>query len=121
VVWHLRSIAAEASGRVTVAYTVQVPRVPEVAECRVTLSPRTTCRCLWALQTRLVSERVKEVVLSAGGGVSDTGADDIYGRDPLSGTWIFDAVDLVGTELTLLFYPFENTSVPSRRQLLLRA
>jgi serine/threonine-protein kinase len=101
IVWRLQSIAAEASGRVAIAYTVQVPRVNGVPDCRVNINPDKDCKC-WALQTRLVSDRVKEALISGGRGSADTGADDIYGRDPIPGTWLFDGVDLAGTELTLL-------------------
>jgi serine/threonine-protein kinase len=103
VVWRLQSISAEASGRVTVAYTVQVPRVSGVGDCLVSINPDKDCDC-WALQTRLPTGRVSEAPISGGRGVAETGADDLYGRAPLSGAWIFDAVNLAGTELTLLFY-----------------
>ncbi|MGH2584063.1 MAG: protein kinase domain-containing protein [Dehalococcoidia bacterium] len=115
VVWRLQSIAAEASGRVTVSYTVQAPRVNGIPDCRVGFNADKDCRC-WVLQTRLVSGQVDEKVISGGRDAAETGAGDIYGRDPLPGTWIFDDVNLAGTELTLLF--FVDGGVLYHRQLL---
>ena len=116
-VLQLASIAAEASGRVTVSYSVQVPRVAGV-ECVVDYGADAGCACM-VLQTRLASGRVVEVRNSGGSGVSATGAEDIYGRTALTGAWIFDRVDLSGDELTLLrFVP--GIDAPTIRLPLLR-
>jgi hypothetical protein len=113
-----RTIKAEASGRVVVAFTVEVPRV-EGVECVVDYGSDATSGVM-VLQTRSASGSATQARNTGGSGVAVTGAQDIYGAEPVSGEWWWDrGVDLNGDELTLLRMP-QGSEVPLFRLPLLR-
>ncbi|MGD9891742.1 MAG: serine/threonine-protein kinase [Dehalococcoidia bacterium] len=97
----LRSIRAEASGRVAVAYTVETPRVLGVEQCAVSIPPDANCACLY-LETRLATGEVVRAANTGGNGVAATGAATTYGTPPQQGEWWFDKdVELTGVSLAL--------------------
>jgi serine/threonine-protein kinase len=113
-----RTIKAEASGRVVVSYTVEVPRI-EGVECVVDYGNDATSGVM-VLQTRSATGRTSQARNTGGSGVSVTGAQDIYGQEPVRGEWWWDrGVDLNGDELTLLRVP-QGSEVPLFRLPLLR-
>jgi predicted Ser/Thr protein kinase len=118
VILRLTSIRLDATGRVIVSYTLEVPRVEGYA-CTVDYDPDAACDCM-TLQTRLASGRVASGRLVGGGGVASTGAQDIYGLPPLTGEWWFDGVALDGESLEFLRFLPENRDVPAIRLPLLR-
>jgi hypothetical protein len=113
-----RTIKAETSGRVVVAFTVEVPRV-EGVECVVDYG-RDATSGVSVLQTRTASGATSQARNTGGSGVAVTGAQDIYGAAPVSGEWWWDrGVDLNGDELNLLRVP-QGSDVPLFRLPLLR-
>jgi hypothetical protein len=98
------AIRAEASGRVAISFTVEVPRVQGV-ECLVDYAPDGNA-AIMVLQTRLPTGRVDQARNTGGSGVAITGAEDIYGEPPVQGEWWWDrGVELNGESLTLLRQP----------------
>jgi hypothetical protein len=97
----LRSIRAEASGRVAVAFTVETPRVLGVERCDLSLPADANCACLY-LETRLPSGEVVRAANTGGSGVAATGAANMYGTSPQQGEWWFDkGVELSGESMVL--------------------
>ena len=98
----VRSVSIEASGRVVVAYSIDVPRVAEVQDCLLRHAPDDAgCACVM-LETRHSSGAVTRAWNTGGSGVAVQGAPDLYGVGPIEGEWWFDdGVDLTGEDLTL--------------------
>jgi eukaryotic-like serine/threonine-protein kinase len=98
----LRSIRAERSGRVVVAFTIETPRVLGVERCDLNLAPDAGCACVM-LVTRLATGDLMRAQNTGGNGVAATGALNVYGANPMQGEWWFDqGVDLNGETLTLV-------------------
>jgi hypothetical protein len=97
----LRSIRAEASGRVAVAFTIETPRVLGVERCDLNIAPDANCACIF-LETRLPTGDLVRAANTGGSGVAATGASNIYGTTPQQGEWWFDkGVDLNGESMVL--------------------
>jgi hypothetical protein len=97
----LRSIRAEASGRVAVAFTIETPRVLGVERCDLSIAPDANCTCIY-LETKLAMGDVVRAANTGGSGVAATGASNIYGTMPQQGEWWFDkGVELNGESLVL--------------------
>jgi hypothetical protein len=113
-----RTIKAETTGRVVVSFTVEVPRISGV-ECVVDYGSDAASGVM-VLQTRSASGSATQARNTGGSGVAVTGAQDIYGAEPVNGEWWWDrGVDLNGDELTLLRIP-QGGEVPLFRLPLLR-
>jgi hypothetical protein len=97
----LRSIRAETSGRVAVAYTIETPRVLGVEQCELNIAADANCACVF-LETRLPTGDLVRAANTGGSGVAATGASNIYGTTPQQGEWWFDkGVELNGESMVL--------------------
>ena len=90
------------SRRVSVSYVTGVPAAPGVDpnSCKLIYQKDADTRFI-ALQTTQRNGRVVASPSAGGTGVGANGAPEIYGQE-LSGVWVFEDVELDGTDLTLV-------------------
>ncbi len=88
-------------GRVVVSFTRSVPRVSGV-ECPLKYDPDAVGDVI-ALETfDPVESRTVRAPSIDGTGIAVTGAPNIYGREDVAGSWVFNRVELNGSELVLV-------------------
>jgi serine/threonine-protein kinase len=95
----LTSMQADADGKMTIGFTFEAPRVAG-ATCPIVDYPA-DANCCSVLVTRRAAGPPVEARVSGGSGLAMTGAEDVYGKPALAGTWVFPGVELDGEDLTL--------------------
>jgi hypothetical protein len=95
----LTSMEAGADGRVTIGFTFEVPRVTGVTCPIIDYYPDANCCSM--LVTRRATGPPVESRVNGGSGLAVTGAEDVYGKPEMSGTWVFPNAELDGEDLTL--------------------
>lgn len=95
-----------------VSYRISVPLVSDVPEssCPIRFAPDVGGDNPNAqVETIKQSGNVISVLPAGGGGLAITGAEQIYGKS-FTGKWLFRGVDLFGSELHLIYIPFQQLS-----------